>query len=57
MNRRSVPRAKPAGPPEAGQAGLTTVFASEARARARHVERLWRWPTMLVLLSTVPSYV
>jgi voltage-gated potassium channel len=56
MSRRTSTRAFPAGPLEAGQAGLTTVFASETSSRARQVERLWRWPTMLVLLSTVPSF-
>ena len=54
---RSTARRPAADPlPEAGQAGLTTVFASDTRSRAREVERRWRWPTMLVLLSTIPSF-
>jgi len=38
------------------QIGLTSRFATETLPRARQVELLWRWPTMLVLLSTVPSF-
>jgi len=56
MNRRSGQRNVPERPSAAEQVGLTTVFASDTRSRARQVERLWRWPTMLVLLSTVPSF-
>jgi voltage-gated potassium channel len=41
---------------DAEQAGLTAVFASETLPRARQVERQWRWPTTLVLLSTIPSF-
>jgi len=46
----------PAVPAEPEQVGLTTVFASDSRSRAREVERLWRWPTTLVLLGTIPSF-
>jgi voltage-gated potassium channel len=38
------------------QIGLTSRFASATLPRARQVELLWRWPTMLALLSTVPSF-
>jgi voltage-gated potassium channel len=40
----------------ADQIGLTSRFATETRPRARQVDLLWRWPTMLALLSTVPSF-
>ena len=56
MNRRKSPRGLLAVPLDTEQAGLTTVFTAQAPSRARQVERLWRWPTMLVLLSTVPSF-
>jgi voltage-gated potassium channel len=38
------------------QVGLASQFASATRPQARRVDLLWRWPTMLVLLSTVPSF-
>ena len=38
------------------QIGLTSRFATETRPQARRVDLLWRWPTMLALLSTVPSF-
>ena len=36
--------------------GLTSRFAAETLPRARQVELKWRWPTMLALLSTVPTF-
>jgi voltage-gated potassium channel len=36
--------------------GLTSQFAHSTLPRARQVERHWRWPTMLALLSTVPTF-
>ena len=36
--------------------GLTSRFAAATSPRARQVELLWRWPTMLVLLCTVPTF-
>jgi voltage-gated potassium channel len=56
MGRRAPPRLLPAAAAEPEQVGLTTVFASDTRERAREVERLWRWPTTLVLLATIPSF-
>ncbi len=56
MARRTKPGLIPDLPQVAEQAGLTTVFAANTPARARQVERLWRWPTTLVLLSTIPSF-
>lgn len=56
MARRTQPRLIPDLPQVGEQAGLTTVFAANTPARARQVERLWRWPTTLVLLSTIPSF-
>lgn len=56
MARRIKPGLIPDLPPVPEQAGLTTVFAANTPARARRVERLWRWPTTLVLLSTIPSF-
>ena len=56
MSRRQ-PRREPSELTGAAeQVGLTTVFAANTPARARQVERLWRWPTTLVLLSTIPSF-
>jgi voltage-gated potassium channel len=52
MNR-PTPSIDP-GPAE--QIGLTSRFATETRPHARRVDLLWRWPTMLALLSTVPSF-
>ncbi len=53
-------RVRPADPdtdqPTADQIGLTSRFAKATLPRARQIELLWRWPTMLVLLSTVPSF-
>jgi voltage-gated potassium channel len=40
----------------AQQVGLTSRFATETRPQARRIDLLWRWPTMLALLSTVPSF-
>jgi voltage-gated potassium channel len=54
--RRSKPGLIPDLPPVAEQAGLTTVFAANTPSRARQVEKLWRWPTTVVLLSTIPSF-
>lgn len=56
MTRRTSRRDRSERADQAEQVGLTTVFASHTPAHAREVERLWRWPTMLVLLSTVPSF-
>ena len=56
MNRRTPRLELPPLRNTPGQAGLTTVYASHTPAHAREVERRWRWPTMLVLLSTVPSF-
>jgi voltage-gated potassium channel len=36
--------------------GFISRFAKETLPQARQVERLWRWPTMLALLCTVPSF-
>ena len=36
--------------------GLTSRFAAATLPRARQVELKWRWPTMLALLSTVPTF-
>jgi voltage-gated potassium channel len=36
--------------------GFTTRFASAPLPHARRTSRLWRWPTVLVLLCTVPSF-
>ena len=56
MSRRQ-PRREPSELTGAAeQVGLTTVFAANTPARARQAERLWRWPTTLVLLSTIPSF-
>ncbi|HEY6132600.1 MAG TPA: potassium channel family protein [Rubrivivax sp.] len=38
------------------QMGLNARFASPPLPHARRVEVLWRWPTVLVLLLTVPSF-
>jgi voltage-gated potassium channel len=48
----------PAGParPVSNEFGLASQFARSTLPRARQVERLWRWPTMLVLLSTIPTF-
>jgi len=54
--RHTKPSLIPELPQGAEQVGLTTVFAANTPARARQVERLWRWPTTLVLLSTIPSF-
>ncbi len=43
-------------PRNGSQIGLTSRFATQTLPRARQVELLWRWPTMLALLSTVPSF-
>ncbi len=40
----------------ADQLGLTSRFAKATLPRARQVELLWRWPTMLALLCTVPTF-
>lgn len=52
MNRSPPPK----DPRPDDEIGLTSRFATAALPRARQVELLWRWPTMLVLLSTVPSF-
>ena len=54
--RHTKPSLIPELPQGAEQVGLTTVFAANTPARARQVERLWRWLTTLVLLSTIPSF-
>jgi voltage-gated potassium channel len=45
-----------AAEPNTAQVGLTSRFATETLPYARRVELLWRWPTVLALLSTVPSF-
>ncbi|MEO7854462.1 MAG: potassium channel family protein [Rubrivivax sp.] len=43
-------------PGQPGQMGLTSRFAHRTLPHARRVELMWRWPTVLALLSTVPSF-
>jgi voltage-gated potassium channel len=38
------------------QAGLAAQFAPDPLPHGRRVARQWRWPMMLVLLCTVPSF-
>ena len=52
MSRHAAPK----DPAQPGQMGLTSRFAHRPLPHARRVELLWRWPTVLALLSTVPSF-
>jgi voltage-gated potassium channel len=36
--------------------GIDARFASVPLPKARQVERQWRWPTVIVLLCTIPSF-
>jgi voltage-gated potassium channel len=46
-----------AGPPRNGlRIGFNARFATVPLPHARQVEILWRWPTVLALLCTVPSF-
>lgn len=49
-------RATATAPGLADEFGLSSQFAKSTLPRARQIERLWRWPTMLALLSTIPTF-
>ena len=52
MNRPT----RSADPRKSTDIGFNAQFATETLPRARQVEKRWRWPTMLALLCTVPSF-
>ncbi len=52
MSRHAAPK----DPAQPGQIGLTSRFARRTLPHGRRVDLMWRWPTVLALLSTVPSF-